>query len=170
MAGQGRSERHLVRVGRLSAFVILAIATGLAIWFSQRQLGVFLLIQNVGAWVAAPISAVFLMGVLWRRTTAAAATFVLVFGFPYTALVEYYLFKRVPWLVPFDNWLNRTFLVWISSMLLLVIVSLFTKPPDPQRLRGIIWSWQLARLPESSRAGTVAGAIFSSGGACSLVS
>ena len=149
--GRGKSEQHLVRVGRLSGFAILVVATLLAIWFSHRQLGVFLLIQNVGAWVAAPIAAVFLMGVLWRRTTAAAATFVLLFGFPYTAFVEYYLFKHVSWLMPFDNWLNRTFLVWLTSMVLLVIVSLFTQAPDPERIQGIIWSWKVARLPESER-------------------
>ena len=43
-----------------------------------------MLIQNVGAWVAAPIATVFLVGVFWRRATAAAATFVLWFGFPFT--------------------------------------------------------------------------------------
>jgi SSS family solute:Na+ symporter len=149
--GSGKSEQQLVRVGRVSAFVILALATVLAVWFSHQQLGVFLLIQNVGAWVAAPIAAVFLLGILWRRTTAAAATFVLLFGFPYTALVEYYLFKHVSWLMPFDNWLNRTLLVWLTSMVLLVVISLFTRPPDPERIRGIIWSWNVAKLPESER-------------------
>ena len=141
-----------MRVGRVSAFTILALATVLAIWFSHKQLGVFLLIQNVGAWVAAPIAAGFLLGVLWRRTTAAAATFVLLFGFPYTWFVEYYLFKHVTSLMPFDNWLNRTLLVWLTSMALLVVVSLFTQPPDPERIRGIIWSWDVAKLPESERA------------------
>ena len=151
VAEGNKDEQQLVRVGRLSAFVILTLATVLAVWFSHRQLGVFLLIQNVGAWVAAPIAAVFLLGVLWRRTTAAAATFVLVFGFPYTAFVEYYLFKQVTWLMPFDNWLNRTLLVWVTSMVLLVVVSLFTRPPDAERIRGIIWSWEVAKLPESER-------------------
>ena len=149
--GGGKSEQHLVHVGRLSAFTILVVATVLAVWFSHQQLGVFLLIQNVGAWVAAPIAAVFLLGVLWRRTTAAAATFVLLFGFPYTAFVEYVLFKYVPWLMPFDNWLNRTLLVWLTSMILLVVVSLLTRPPDAERIRGIIWSWEVAKLPESER-------------------
>jgi solute:Na+ symporter, SSS family len=149
--GKGKSEEHMVLVGRLSAFVILVVAVLLAIWFSRRQLGVFLLIQEVGAWVAAPIAAVFLLGVLWRGTTAAAATFVLIFGFPYTAFVEFVLFKHVSWLMPFDNWLNRTFVVWATSMLLLVVVSLFTQKPDPKRIEGIIWSWKLARLPESER-------------------
>ena len=149
--GRDKSQQHMVRVGRVSAFGILVIATLLAIWFSYRQLGVFVLIQNVGAWVAAPIAAVFLLGVLWKRTTAGAATFVLLFAFPYTAFVEYYLFKHVSWLMPFDNWLNRTFLVWATSMLLLVVLSLVTEPPAPEKIKGIIWSWHSAKLPESER-------------------
>ncbi|MHB8973007.1 MAG: sodium:solute symporter family transporter [Pirellulaceae bacterium] len=149
--GRDKSEQHLVRVGRISAFTILVIATLLAIWFSHQKLGVFDLIQDIGAWVAAPISAVFLLGVLWKRTTAWAATFVLVFAFPYTAFAEYYLFKRVGWLIPYDNWLNRTFLVWSSSMVLLVLLSLVTKPPPREKIEGIIWSWAVAKLPESER-------------------
>ena len=140
-----------MKVGRVSAFSILAVATVLAMWFTRQKLGVFDLIQNVGAWVAAPIAAVFLLGVLWRRTTAEAATFVLLFAFPYTALVEYVLFKRVPWLIPFDNWLNRTFLVWITSMILLVLVSYLTHAPAPEKTKGIIWSWKVAALPASER-------------------
>ncbi len=151
LLGQGKSDHHLVRMGRVSAFVILALATVLAIWFSRKQLGVFLLIQEVGAWVAAPISAVFLLGVLWRRTTAAAATFVLVFAFPYTWFLGGYVAKRVPSLVFLDNWLNLTFVVWLTCMLLLVVISFFTKAPDPERTRGIIWSWSVAKMPEAER-------------------
>ena len=149
--GRDKSEQHIVRVGRVSGFVILTLATLLAIWFTRRQLGVFLLLQDIGAWVAAPISAVFLLGVLWRRATAAAATFVLLFGFPYTALLQYVLFKKVPWLMPFDNWLNRTFLVWATSMILMVVVSCFTKAPNPDTIKGIIWSWKVAALPAAER-------------------
>ena len=149
--GRGKSEKHLVRVGRWSAFVILLIATLLAIWFTRQQLGVFLLIQNIGAWVAAPISAVFLLGVLWRRATAAAATFVLWFGFPFTALLEYVLFKRIEFLRPFDNWLNRTFVVWIVSLAAMVVVSLLTRPPAPEKIAGILWSPGMAALPVEER-------------------
>jgi SSS family solute:Na+ symporter len=127
------------------------IATLLAIWFTRQKLGVFDVIQNVGAWVAAPIATLFLVGVLWRRATAAAATFVLWFGFPFTALVEYGLFKYVAVLRPFDNWLNRTFVVWLTCMAAMVIVSLFTRAPAPEKLAGIIWSPQLAALPAAEK-------------------
>lgn len=149
--GRDRSDQHMVWVGRLSAAVILAVSVALAILFTRRHLGVFDVIQNVGAWVAAPIAAVFLLGVLWRRTTSAAATIVLVLAFPYTWLLESVLFKRVPWLMPFDNWLNRTFLVWATCMLSLVVLSFVTRPPDPERIQGIIWSWRVAALPASER-------------------
>lgn len=144
--GRRKTDDELVKVGRISAFVILAIATLLAVWFTKGQHSVFLLLQNVGAWVAAPISAVFLMGVLWRRTTGAAATFVLIFGFPYTWFVENVMFKYC--FTAYDNWLNRTFVVWATSMVLMGVVSLLTRPPDPEKLHGMIWSWKGAALKE----------------------
>jgi SSS family solute:Na+ symporter len=147
-----RSDAHLVAVGRWSAFVILLIATLIAIAFTRRQLGVFHVIQNVGAWVAAPVATLFLVGVLWRRATAAAATFVLWFGFPFTAFVEFVLFKHVAWLQPFDNWLNRTFVVWLACLIALVLGSLVSTPPAPEKIAGIIWSPQLAALPAAERA------------------
>jgi SSS family solute:Na+ symporter len=149
--GKRSSDKELVWVGRVSAFGILVVATLLALWFTRGQHTVFLLLQNVGAWVAAPIAVVFLLGVLWRRATSPAATFILFFGFPYTWFVESILFKRVSWLIPFDNWLNRTFLVWATCMLLMIIISYSTKAPDPEVTQALTWSWQSAHLPDSER-------------------
>ena len=153
LLGRGKPDKHLVLVGRWSGFAILAVATALAIWLSYREVGIFVAVQKVGMWVAAPVAAVFLMGVLWRGTTSAAATFVLVFGFPFTWFVENILFKEVSWLRPFDDsfGMNRTFVVWAVCMILLVVVSWFTEAPDPERIKGIIWSRQVARMPESER-------------------
>ncbi len=151
LLGSRSSELHLVKVGRCSAFVILVLATALALWLTRGQHRIFTLIQDVGAWVAAPIAAVFLLGVLWRRATATAATFVLFFGFPYTWIVEHVLLKHVEWLQPYDNWLNRTFIVWATCMLLVIGISYCSAPPDPARIRGMTWSLQTARLPESER-------------------
>lgn len=151
LIGKDSSDEKLVWVGRMSSFWMLVIATAIAFWLVQGEHSVFLLIQNVGAWIAAPISAVFLLGVLWRRATAAAATFILFFGFPYTWLVENVLFKRIPFLTPYDNWLNRTFIVWATCMILMVVISYLTAAPDPEKIKDIIWSWKGAKLPESER-------------------
>jgi hypothetical protein len=88
---------------------------------------------------------------MWKRATSRAATFILFFGFPYTWLVQYVLFKHVVWLIPFDNWLNRTFLVWLTCQLLMVLVSLATRPPAREQTEGIVWSWQYAQLPPEER-------------------
>lgn len=151
LVGSDASDEHLVRVGRVSAFVILVVATVLAIWFTTGQHSVFLLLQDVGAWVAAPISVLFLTGVLWRRATTAAALTVFCFGFPYTWFVQAVVFKQVSWLMPYDNWLNRTFLVWLTCLALMIVVSLFTRAPDEARIADIIWTPGVARLPENER-------------------
>lgn len=145
------SEKHLVKVGGWSSFVILLIAVGLSIWLARGSYGVFYLIQDVGAWVAAPISVVFLLGVMWRRTTAVAATVVLFAGFPYTAFVQYVLFPHVALLRPYDNYLNRTFLVWISCIVLIVAVSLCTKPMPSDVVDSIVWNKSYLRLPQAER-------------------
>lgn len=142
------SSMNLVRIGRWSGVVIMLSAALLALWFSRGQHMVFTLIQNVGAWIAAPISVIFLAGVLWKRATAAAATTVLIFGFPYTWLVESVLFRYTPILRPFDNWLNRTFIVWMTCVALMIVVSLATQAPDPQKIKGMTWSLGSAKVPE----------------------
>jgi len=76
---------------------------------------------------------------------------VLIFAFPYTWFLGAYVAKHVPGLVFLDNWMNLTFVVWVTCVLLLVVISLFTKAPDPERTRGIIWSWSVAKMPESER-------------------
>ncbi|MBS1820865.1 MAG: sodium/solute symporter [Acidobacteria bacterium] len=145
------SEEHLVKVGGWSSFFILIVAVGLSIWLARGRYGVFYLIQDVGAWVAAPISVVFLLGVMWRRATAVAATVVLFGGFPYTAFVQYVLFPHVALLRPYDNFLNRTFLVWISCIVLMVVVSLCTRPMPSEVVDGIVWNKSYLRLPQAER-------------------
>lgn len=145
------SEKHLVRVGALSSFVILVIAVAISIWLARGQYGVFYLIQDVGAWVASPIAVVFLLGVMWRRATSAAATTVLFFGFPYTAFVQYILFPHVSWLRPYNNYLNRTFLVWISCLVLMFLVSLCTRPSPKEVVDSVVWNKSYLRLPAAEQ-------------------
>ena len=146
------TERHLVRVGGWSSFAILLLAVAISIWLTHGQYGVFYLIQDVGAWVAAPISAVFILGILWRGATAAAATAVLVLGFPYTALVQYVMFPHMAILRPYNNYLNRTFVVWVSSLIAMIAISFFTTPPEPSVVESIVWSKKFLRLPVAERA------------------
>lgn len=146
------TDRHLVRAGKWSSFVILLIAVAITLWLARGQYGIFRLIQDVGAWIAAPIAAVFLLGILWKRATAVAATTVLLLGLPYTAFVQYVLFQYIPALHVYDNYLNRTFVVWISCLLAMLVISLATTAPDPAIVRDVVWTPKFLRLPESEQA------------------
>ena len=51
--------------------------------------------------------------------------------------------------MPFDNWLNRTFLVWATSMLALVVLSWVTPAARPGKDQGhhlVVESCQTARV------------------------
>ena len=150
--GRDKSEQHLVRVGRFSAFVILVIATVLAIWFSHQQarrLRSDPERRRLGG--GADCRGLPVGGAVEAHHGGGGDVRACCSLFPTPRSSSTILFKHVAWLMPFDNWLNRTFLVWATSMLLLVVLSLVTKPPDPEKIEGIIWSWSVAKLPESER-------------------
>ncbi len=123
------SERHLIRTGRITGFASLLLATLLALWYASHPgLTVFGLIQNIGAWVAAPVSAVFLCGILWKGVTGRAAATILIFGFPFTWFVDNVVFA-VGALQPYANFLHRTLVVWLVCLCLLVWISLLERHP-----------------------------------------
>ncbi len=118
------SEERLIRIGRTAGSASLLLATLLALWYAANPgLTVFGLIQNIGAWVAAPVSAVFLCGILWRGVTGQAASTVLIFGFPFTWFVDQIVFAH-DILKPYANFLHRTLVVWLVCVALLMVISL----------------------------------------------
>jgi SSS family solute:Na+ symporter len=76
----GASERRLVFVGRVAtgAIVLLSILWVPLIKYLSNEIYQYL--QSVQAYIGAPITAVFLTGVLWKRATGRAAFTTLVTG------------------------------------------------------------------------------------------
>jgi SSS family solute:Na+ symporter len=85
----------------------------------------------------------FLLGILWKRTTHAAALTVAVLTIPLSLALE----RLYPGL-PFHN---RTGIVFWTCMLVCVVVSLLTKPKPVAELDGLIWNAQSLRLPHDER-------------------
>ena len=75
-----RSEAQLVLFGRLSTGVIVALSILWIPIIPYMSGQVYQYMQSVQAYVAAPITAVFLAGVLWRGATARAAFLALSLG------------------------------------------------------------------------------------------
>ncbi len=76
------SERHLVTVGRIATSVVVFLGL---IWIpvmkSIAQGGLYKYIQSVQGYLAPPITAVFLLGLFWRRINAHGAVAGLACGF-----------------------------------------------------------------------------------------
>jgi SSS family solute:Na+ symporter len=74
-------QREIIRLGRLVALVGAVLSIFLALGIGElKDLAMFSLFQSILGFLAPPITAVFLVGVLWRRATAAGAVAVLSVG------------------------------------------------------------------------------------------
>jgi solute:Na+ symporter, SSS family len=146
-------QRDLVRVGQWSGFGILLGSIGIALYFSTLKASfLFVLIQNVFAYIAPPFAVIFTLGILWRRATGAAALATICAGFPFTLLLQYVLFERLPWLRPYGNYLHRALISWAFCMIVMIATSLATPAPAKEKTDGIIWSPRYALLPAKLQA------------------
>ena len=128
------SHRHLVRVGMVSAAVILAVSIVLAMYIERLGSGLFVYIQSLYAFFAPPFSAVFVLGILWRRINGTGALVAVVAGFLFGLAVKLYV-QLVPdhpkWLEPFAM---QGIINWTFCSVLCVVVSLMTPPPRPEQV------------------------------------
>lgn len=144
-------EKTLVTFGRWSGAVVVALGIVIAIYFSTTQQSLFVLIQQGFAYIAPPFAVVFTTGLLWRRATGPAALATIILGFTFTIFLQFYLFPHVAFLTPYANYLHRAFISWIFCMIVMIATSLATRPPDKDKVEGIIWSPRYAALPPKER-------------------
>src|SRR5690606_11350578 len=78
----GRSERHLVNIGRIATGVVVGLGLlWIPVMSAVSELGLYHYLQSVQSYLAPPITAVFLLGIFWRRINARGAMAGLVVGF-----------------------------------------------------------------------------------------
>lgn len=79
-----QSPHHAKRVGRITTFLAGLMAVGIALYLKHTQesgeLNLFDLFQSIIGYMAPPISAVFVLGIFWKRATAPAALTTLMLG------------------------------------------------------------------------------------------
>jgi SSS family solute:Na+ symporter len=139
------SGRQMIRVGRFAGLAVLLIG---ALWTPvvERFELVFAYFQECWVFFAAPITVVFLAGILWRRATADAAFYTLLLGFPMLLLV--FLRRQ---LFPASNPFNLAGLLAILMLIFLAVFSLAQwRHPSPAGTTNL-WHPALLRLPSSER-------------------
>jgi solute:Na+ symporter, SSS family len=145
------SERTLVVFGQWSGALVMALGILIALYFSTTRSSLFILIQEGFAYIAPPFAVIFTTGLLWRRANGTAALTTIAAGFSFTLFLQFYLF-RLPWLAPYANYLHRALIAWVFCMLVMIVTSLLTPAPAPEKTNGIIWSPSYAPLPAAEQA------------------
>ena len=127
------SPAEIKWVGRL-AMVGVAILSILAA-LSMEGVGknMFELLQGIISFIAPPMGAVFLIGVLWKRATSKAAYATLVAGSIVSLSVGLMHFKHWPSAKFWPNHLLLAFYLFAAIVAFMVVVSLLTvKSPDEE--------------------------------------
>ena len=113
---EGVSEQKLVRIGRAVALICIVVATALAPQLADLD-QVFQYIQEYTGFVSPGVLAIFMLGLFWGKATPNAALASAVLSIPLSAA-----FKA--W-TPGIAFLNRMLIVFIISVALIVVISLY---------------------------------------------
>lgn len=149
------SERELVRVGRMTTVVMVALSLAWIPFMSRISSQLWVYLQSVQAYISPPITAVFLLGVFWKRINGTGAMAALVTGFVLGAarfIMEVLYAGALPagfvgWYVGV-NFLHFAILMFVVCATILVIVSLLTPAPAESKVAGL--TWQTAKAAISS--------------------
>lgn len=152
-------EKKLLRVGRIATGIVVVL--GIA-WIPVMQniSGVlYEYLQSVQAYIAPPITAVFLLGIFSKRINSKGAMATLMGGLIVAALRLTLELNRDT-LEPGSIWHaigNANFLVFAAwfflfCLVLCILVSLLTAPPEANRIRGLTYSTLTVEQKSANRA------------------
>src|SRR5690606_17978773 len=75
------ADKELFLTGRISSTLFFVLGVCTALLYASIGGSIFVMIQTAFSYMAAPIAAVFLVGILWKGATPKAATIALIVGF-----------------------------------------------------------------------------------------
>lgn len=145
----GRTEKHYVFVGRLATgFVVLAGLIWIPIMKAMAGGGIYKYLQGVQSYLGPPITAVFLLGLFWRRINATGAFWGLIAGFVLgmaKLTIEAVASARGITEGPLAAIAQFNFLYYSGVLLLISVgiiigLSLLTSAPAEEKTRGITWA------------------------------
>ncbi|SPJ24732.1 sodium:solute symporter [Palleronia abyssalis] len=122
------------KYGRMTTLILMLIAIIWAPLIAQAG-GLWAYLQQAFSILVPPVVAVFMLGALWRRTTATGAFTALIAGHA-IALATFVLTQVGIWPLHFTT--NIGLMVGVS-MVILVAVSLFTEAPEKDVLDQTVW-------------------------------
>jgi len=137
----GASEKRLVQIGRWTTVGVVALSI---VWIPVIRVlsnQIYQYLQSVQSYIGAPITAVFLTGILWKRATGKAAIITLIAGSAAGALrfmTDILSARGVTGFGPLSiltgyAFLNYSAIMFCVCVVLMVVISLMT--PAPGRVK-----------------------------------
>ncbi len=134
------TEAHYIKVGKLAGLIILAISIGFAIILATvTHVNLFILIQALYTFIAPPFSAIFLLGMLWKRVNGFDALVTVVASFAMAGLLKFLEFGPLADVnTPFANMIkpfaNQGLITWLFAMIVCTTSTLLTPKPLAQQV------------------------------------
>ena len=155
------SEKKLVVVGQIATVVIVILGI---LWIPvMRSVGdvLYNYLQDVQSVLAPGIASAFLLGICWKRTSAQGGMWGLISGLAigitrlgakvyYTNVSEapQTLFKSIFYDI---NWLFFSGWMLLVCCIIVIVVSLCTKAPDEDKIRGLVFGTATPEQKEQTR-------------------
>ena len=148
----GRSEKHLLNVGRIATAVVVILGM---LWIPVMKVisggGLYQYLQSVQGYLAPPITAVFLLGLFWSRINSRGAVWALGGGFilgmikltcqAFFGTGEGKISDPAFLAAIGDfNFLYATGVLFLISIALLVVGSLTSDPPPREKIEGLTYA------------------------------
>jgi SSS family solute:Na+ symporter len=143
-----QTDKHYVFIGRLATVaVVIAGLIWIPIMKAMAGGGIYKYLQGVQGYLAPPITAVFLLGLFWRRVNATGAFWGMIIGFvlgmgklTIEAIVtakgiEDGLLANIAAF----NFLYYSGALMLTSVIIVVGLSLLTESPSEEQTKGITW-------------------------------
>jgi SSS family solute:Na+ symporter len=155
------SEKSLINIGKIATAIIVILGI---IWIPiMDKIGggvMYQYLQNVQSYIAPPVTAVFLLGILWKRVTSDAAIATLFSGLILLVLrlgSEIYFQEEIlsgasesgiAFAFATINFAHMAIFMFIFSIFVCVSVSLFTAQPDYARIEGLSFGTMTSDMKE----------------------
>jgi SSS family solute:Na+ symporter len=152
-------NKELVRVGRIATGVVVILGMMWIPMMKNITPSLYGYLQSVQSYLAPPIAAAFLLGVFFKRINGTGAYTAMVIGF-IIGILKLVLELSQKHLTPGNfayefgtlNFLYFCIYLFLFSIVVMVVVSLLTPAPSPEKIQGLTFATTVAEDKAASRA------------------
>ena len=136
-----RDDAHYLKVGRSFTIIFIIVAIYVA-QFATGFESIYDLAQTLLSFFQGPSLAIIILGVLWKRATGTGALVGLIGGVSFSALLMWvHSNASIPLFQISEPFLYVALWSFILSIILTVIVSIYTKQEPDEKLRGMVYRY-----------------------------